>query len=403
MRELRIVSAPLHPELMREITRQEKLRPLEGDGPVEAALEICDFEILDGPAEEERSWGSRATYLFNGGGEHNNIEFRVRILNQGADDFSGMCSVTVYSRSVAAFYGTPYLILTPGQRSEYFNLVLNQSEWIERGDLSVGRYEFRAKIQPPPASPEDPRPEPVYSSNEVILRLSSRLRPTPVGRAIPIETITLMSQSSLTGSVSNQGDTGRHLQVGNWSWTGVARGFISFDLSGIRRELLRRGRYWNWNELEIRSATLEIEEFAILSDVPGTFGGWFAEVWDFFFGSVDWEGGRPPPIYCGEVPPYLHEEVGYMLLDYLISYDEFLSDIYDALMVTNLRTFQSACDVHSFRHMEAYVRYQLERGERRIQFRLRFADEELEGEPEWTWIYSVFFRNPRLIVTVVPK
>ncbi len=207
-----------------------------------------------------------------------------------------------------------------------------------------------------------------------------------------------MSQEGLTGTVSNKGDTAGFLQVGNWSWTGVARVFVTFDLSEIRRELLRMGRYWNWDEIEIRSATLEIEEFGILRFVPGTSLGPF---WDFlYFGVMDTEGRRPSPTYCPGIPSYWHDEAGDILLDYLIGYDEFSSDIYHAPMVTNLRTFQSACGTHSFRNMGAYVRYQLEQGKRKIQFRIRFADEELEGEPEWTYIYSVLFRNPRLMVSV---
>jgi PKD repeat protein len=398
MRELRIVRALPQPELMREIAQKEKLIPLGGEGPEYANLEICDFEILQGPGRGERTWRSISTYEYNGGGEHDNIKFRIRVINRGPTDFSGSIAITAYSYSTRAraFYTTPYLVLAPDETSEYFEVILNQSEWIERRELSIGRYRFRTKISLPPASPEAPLPEPIYSSNHVTLSLRSH----PVGEAIPI--ITLMSEESLTGSVSNKGDTGGHLQVGNWSWTGVARVFITFDLSEIRRELLRMGRYWSWDELEIRSATLEIEEFAILSFVPGT----YEPPWHWL---TDWctletRGELVTPTHCDEgIPSFRHEEVGDILLDYLIGYDEFSSDIYDVPMVTNLRTFQSACGVHSFRHMEAYVRYQLERGERKIQFRLRFADEELEGEPEWTLIYSVLFRNPRLVVTVVPK
>jgi hypothetical protein len=163
------------------------------------------------------------------------------------------------------------------------------------------------------------------------------------------------------------------------------------------------GRYWSWDELEIRSATLEIEEFAILRFVPGRYEPPWRRLTDWC--TIETRDGEVIfPRQCDQdIPSLWHEEVGDILLDYLIGYDEFSSDIYDAPMVTNLRAFQSACGAHSFRHMETYVRDQLERGERKIQFRLRFWDEELEGEPEWTYIYSVLFRNPRLTVAVARK
>ena len=382
-KELKLIASALPPGKVEEITQREELITFGGG----ADLEICDFDILEGPEEEESGWGSTAAYLYNGGGEYDDIKFRVRVLNLKSVDFSDVClSITVYSGFMRACYATPYFTLNAHRKSPYFEVTLNQPEAIERGELSPGIYSFSAKIRPYFAGAEASIGEDIYSPNEVTLDLHESV------------TIILLSQDYLTGSVTNTGDTTHSfLQVGNCGMTLTARGFISFDLSEIQRELLRRGLFWT--DFEIESATLEIEEYQFLSFIPGEYDPWYQQLWDFIAGNLDLEGKMPTPRPCSGVD---FSSIS-ILLDYLSGYDTFSPSIYNAPMVTNLLTFQSACGVHSFPYLDAYVRYQLERGERKIQFRLRFLDEEVEGDPAWTWVYSVFFRNPRLTITVVPE
>jgi hypothetical protein len=249
---------------------------------------------------------------------------------------------------------------------------------------------------------------PTATEGDVLIRIRSVLailRPAGAADERPAgpETITLVLQNHLTGSVSNEGDTGSWLQVGNCGMRLTARGFLSFRLSKteILAELLRRGH--RCSNFEVRSGTLEVEEYQILSFVPGEYDPWYKKVWDFFFGTVDTEGKRPIARSCSDpVVAGWHSRIGNILIDYLIGYDTFAAGIYDGPMVSNIRTFQSACRVHSFTNLEAYVRNQLELNKNKIQFRIRFADEHVEGDPAWTYVYSVFFRNPKLTLTVAP-
>jgi hypothetical protein len=390
------------PEAMQEITQREEIRTLEGGEPGRGGehdpdLEIESFDILAGPIipvpgsiEVDRDWGNRATYTYNGSGEYEeyeDIKFRVRVLNQGGD-FEGAIGIKIYSWPAQVSHITPLVTLPEGGESGYFEVTLHQSELIERDHLSPGTHEFSAEI--------------TYHDADLIRRTGTSFdgvtlnlrRPTPRVEAIPIETITLPVQGSLTGSVSNRGDTtNSFIQVGNFG-SGSARGFLSFDLSAILRELLRRG--YRCTEFEIRSATLEIEEYQILAFDPGehSWSGWGMR-------SV---GEIPEPMACsGSIPSWHHRAVGTILLDFLEGYDALTSGIFNADMITNLLTFQSTCGVHSFPNFDAYVRFQLERGETKIQFRLRLAGEGgVTSGPDWTFVHSIFFRNPRLIVRVTP-
>ncbi len=241
---------------------------------------------------------------------------------------------------------------------------------------------------------------PSATERDVLIKARSDisiLKPTGAvdERAIGPETITVTLQNHLTGTVSNVGDTGSWLQVGNCGMTQTARGFLSFRLSKteILAELLRRGH--RCSQFEIVSATLEIEEFQILSFVPGTYNP------PFTTDVVDTQGVLPRSCSDPEIS-WWHSRISNILIDYLVGYNTFSATIYHAPMVSNIRSFQSACRVHRFANLEAYVRNQMELGKNNIQFRLRFADEHVEGEPEWTFVYSVFFRNPKLTLIVFP-
>jgi hypothetical protein len=376
------------PEVRREITQGEGLRPLEDEGPGRGAeepdLAIIAFHIRTYTG----AYSDTASYTYNGSGDHENIIFRVFVKNNGPVMFTGFISVVVFSGSLRVT-GNKYVTLEPAGplSSEEVLVTLNQPTMIEHEGLSPGTYQFKAKFAR--SMPSDPVWENNYSPNEVTLKLRS----LPVGSAIPVETITLPSHGSLTGSVSNRGNTtNSFIQVGNFG-TGTARGFISFDLSAIQRELLRRGR--RWTEFEITSATLEIEEYQILAFNPHEGGD---DGWGLYHA-----GSPPEPMSCsGGIPSWHHRAVGDILLDYLEGYDALTSGIFNASMVTNLLAFPSSCGVHSFPNFDAYVRFQFERGERRIQFRLRLAGTGVVTGPDWTLVHSVFFRNPRLVVRVSP-
>jgi hypothetical protein len=241
---------------------------------------------------------------------------------------------------------------------------------------------------------------PSATERDVLIKARSDisiLKPTAAVDERPIrsETITVTLQNNLTGSVSNRGDLKRELQVGNCGMTLTGRGFLSFRLSKteILSELLRKGH--RCSQFEIVGATLEIEEFQMLSFVPGTYTP------PFTTGVVDHQGVLPRSCSDPEIS-WWHSRISNILIDYLIGYDTFSASIYHAPMVSNIRSFQSACKVHRFANLEAYVRNQMELGKNNIQFRLRFADEHVEGDAAWTFVYSIFFRNPKLTFIVFP-
>lgn len=372
------------------------------------SLRISEFEILDGalegPEESERSWGSTGIYVYNGGGVHDDIVFRVKVLNQTDETYSRGFSFLIRSGSVSAYWSPPRVELGAHEESEYFYITMNQSTWIHRGELALDReYRFWAEVE----SWSDGNPEWSRSSNYVSLYLI----PPPMELA---ETFTLMSEDLLTGSI----DSPRRWEyLSSWiTWENVIvgagwyehRGFMSFDLSSIE-EKIEQWRREGWTGFKVWDAKLKMEEYQVNIS---------RDSWALRIGPVVWldTRGQRMQIPCEgtspEVLEHAHEVVGGILLDHLDFGQVFTEIDYDADMISNIREFESACGVHTLTHLEANVQWELGgRGmirpaERtlavgteptnRIQFRLRLADQEITAD--------AYFRKPcRLIVTVFPN
>lgn len=337
------------------------LKPLGGEGGL-PDLVIRSFEIKKGPQEREREriwWGDKATYIYNGGGEHEDISFLVAVDNIGPVDFEGTFSITVYCGSIRVNYPTPYTVIRirdsrPAGPTVLptFVITLHQSDFIERGLLRPGRYHFKAKIGT--SIPPDADTSNNYSENRVTLILR-RPRSHPVVRAIPIETFTLESDPALTGSVAVSGNVYEHIEASSRH----CRGFISFDLSPLYK-MIDKWRREGWTGFEVKSATLEIVQL--------DYGNW--------------------------------DKAGDILLDWLDYGESLTSSDYDAPMFTNLYTFHSNPGTHSFL-MAAYVRDRLQRNQQKVQFRLRLADETLkDGRHN---VYTRYQKPCRLIIKLSPR
>lgn len=353
------------PEVRREITQREGLRTLEDEGPGRGAgedfdLEIVNFYIFQGPRTADRHWGDTAHYTYNGGEEHEDIKFLVQVRNHGPDDFEGSLIITVRSGSAQAS-DTTSVITIPAEwnrwtsRMQSYEVILHQSELIERGDLSAGRHEFSAQIRP---FPDDVNRENNISPDHVTLWL------LPAGRAIPKKTRSLSSEPSLTGSVDYRGHVNTHIIVGGGSYK--SQGFISFDLSPLR-EQIAQWRDEGWTGFEIKSATLTLDEY------------------NWWFSTESWSS-----------PERIHEYIGRILFDHLEYGDGLDTGDYGGPMISNLFSFQSADGIHTIESLEAYVRFELERGNNRIQFRLRLVNDD--------HVAAADFRKPcELTVVFNPK
>jgi len=406
---LRVFDTPAKGKMlaMRELRLDPRGR---GGGAEEPDLEIIDFEILEGPLETpletERSWGGLGIYVYNGGGVHDSIRFRIRVLNQGSVDYSGGIGFTVGSGPVGVYWTGPLLELGAGEESGYYVITVNQSGFVERGDFSEGEYVFRARVQ----FWDDGTPLERRSSDSVRLHLI----PPPVDLA---ETFALTSEPHLTGSINVEFlllymD---RIYPGSGKWRRY--GFVSFDLSPIQEQIeewMREG----WTGFSVWDATLELDQYAVHMH---------KESWRLKLGPIRHLNlqGKWWAFPCDEDNPWdlppaeeenlelAHEATGEILLDHL-DYGNVLTELdYDAPIISNIRAFQSACGIHSIPHLGSYVRFELERRRlglyedvllgrdvasttSRIQFRLRL--------PEDGSTHAVSLRKPcRLTVTVIPN
>lgn len=360
------IEAPLVlAEAAQEAAQQkEALKTAEGTGPgrgggAEAPhLSVRGFEILQGPEEGTRLWGNRGTYTYNGGGEHEDIKFRVQVYNGGPGNFEAPVSITVYSGTLQLSLATPVVSLHHHEVSDYFEVVLHQSELIARGELAPRTYDFKAKIKYYDGASWGTAP----AGSRVILTLSN---PHPPGRAIPQETMVLTSEPSRTGTIHyNHQVDATNIQAGGGCYQ--RRGFISFDLSPLR-EKINQWKGEEWTGFEIRSATLTLDLFR----------------WGF--NTDSWSSRER-----------VHEYIGNILLDVLDYGDGLDSGDYSGPMISNIRSFPSADGMHTLEHLEAYVRFQIENEKGRIQFRLRLMNEDHDA-------FAAFLKPCHLSVVLSPK
>lgn len=354
---------PVPPEVGREIAQKEEPLTPGDKGPGRGGgggpdISIRGFHILQGPEEEERLWGNRATYIYNGGGEHEDIPFRIYVYNRGPGNFEAPIAITIYSwpppvTEVSRI--TPVVTIPAGAQSDYFEVILHQSELIAQGKLSPGKYDFTSKIK-------------YFDGTDWITYTYGGLppvhltltRPHPVVQAIP-RAMTLTSEPTLTGTVYydlcpleiEQVSTA-NIEVAGGSC--IPRGFISFNLSPLR-ENLERWKSQGGRTFEIKSATLTLDEY-----------------------------------YCGGSSPNVD-----ILFDWLNYGTTLDPGDYMGPMYTNLYTFTVAPGIQTIENLNIYVRYQLiVRNEDRIQFRLRLLHED--GN------FCARFRTPcQLRVEIEPK
>jgi len=391
---------PVSPEVEREVVQKEKTKTRGGEGRGgEVDLIISDFLICDKNVQANISaisCGSNATYPYNPGGEEDKIPFRVQVTNRGSSELGSALAITIYSVSSSGPSGpsqtgiiTQYLTLPSGAKSEYFEIILHQSEQIAQGKLSPGIHEFMAKVRYFDGSSF----KTIYSDNQVTLKLTP---PHPVTKAIPKRTFTLMSEHALTGVVDRGGRVENWSLYENWikvSSYGPTRAFISFDLTPVLEEIekWKRDGFRGYRiEGDIMSSVfLEIEQVSISVDLSED----KPLQLDTTGIRMDCATTNSDKLRRG------HEEIGsiyYSLLDYgdsLTSSDFYLTPC------LYLDAFQSACTTHKLDIHPFHLYQKLSERIRRIQFRLTLLDEnkEVNGNSVTAW-----FKTPcKLVFTIV--